>query len=305
MLHAMLRVAATRNYFTKTYSTSTYDGLINLIGTEDGAVAYSNPANSKITATQINVLRPGHEASNAFDHGLSYSGEEDAHTQDTPFAWWKVDFGGEMAVKVDTFGLQNRDESIHSPTDYKLEGSNDDSTWTVLQTVAGGTTVAAAWDILTVTDATSWRYLKITQTGTSSAGADYLVIGEVEIWGTLTVATSYNLEWRDVSTQTTTQITGIDDLFYDLTGLAYSTAYEFRVQGDDGSTQSAWSAWSGFLTALGITADLQKLAPGSIIDLYELDATNIGSSLFRWVPEVNELNNDIVWQGNTYSRTMS
>ena len=51
-----------------------------------------------------------------------------------------------------------------------------------------------------------------------------------------------------------------------------------------------------------ITADLQKLAPGSIIDLYELDATNIGSSLFRWVPEVNELNNDIVWQGNTYSR---
>jgi lambda family phage minor tail protein L len=51
-----------------------------------------------------------------------------------------------------------------------------------------------------------------------------------------------------------------------------------------------------------ITADLQKLAPGSIIDLYELDATNIGSSLFRWVPEVNELNNDIVWQGNTYTR---
>jgi lambda family phage minor tail protein L len=51
-----------------------------------------------------------------------------------------------------------------------------------------------------------------------------------------------------------------------------------------------------------ITTDLQNLAPGSVIDLYELDATNIGGSLFRWVPEVNELNNDIVWQGNTYSR---
>lgn len=51
-----------------------------------------------------------------------------------------------------------------------------------------------------------------------------------------------------------------------------------------------------------ITSDVQKLAAGSIIDLYELDATNIGSELFRWVAEVNELDNDVVWQGNTYSR---
>tara|TARA_R110002126_G_scaffold90831_1_gene216369 strand:+ start:1773 stop:2456 length:684 start_codon:yes stop_codon:yes gene_type:complete len=51
-----------------------------------------------------------------------------------------------------------------------------------------------------------------------------------------------------------------------------------------------------------IATDVQKLAAGSIIDLYEIDATNIGGSLLRWVNDTNELSADIVWQGNTYAR---
>ena len=59
---------------------------------------------------------------------------------------------------------------------------------------------------------------------------------------------TYNLEWRDTATLTTTQITGITDLFYDLSGLTTSTSYEFRVQEDDGTTTSDYSPWSGFTT---------------------------------------------------------
>lgn len=51
-----------------------------------------------------------------------------------------------------------------------------------------------------------------------------------------------------------------------------------------------------------ISTDVQKLAAGSVIDLFEVDATNIGGSLLRWVNETNNLGADIVWQGNTYSR---
>ena len=58
---------------------------------------------------------------------------------------------------------------------------------------------------------------------------------------------SYNLEWRPVGGATTT-VTGITDLFYDLTGLTAGTDYEFRVQEDDGTTLSGWSAWTGFTT---------------------------------------------------------
>jgi len=64
---------------------------------------------------------------------------------------------------------------------------------------------------------------------------------------------SYNLEWRDTATLTTTQVTGITDLFYGLTGLTGSKDYEWRAREVDDSTQSDWSAWNGFTTAVAKT----------------------------------------------------
>ena len=51
-----------------------------------------------------------------------------------------------------------------------------------------------------------------------------------------------------------------------------------------------------------ISTDVQKLSAGSLIDLYEIDATSIGGSVLRWANETNVLGADIVWQGNTYTR---
>ena len=51
-----------------------------------------------------------------------------------------------------------------------------------------------------------------------------------------------------------------------------------------------------------IATDVQKLAAGNVIDLFEIDNTAIGGTVLRWVDDVNELNADIIWQGNTYSR---
>jgi lambda family phage minor tail protein L len=51
-----------------------------------------------------------------------------------------------------------------------------------------------------------------------------------------------------------------------------------------------------------ISTDVQKLQAGSIIDLYEIDATAIGGTVLRWCSDVNELKTDIVWQGETYTR---
>ena len=63
---------------------------------------------------------------------------------------------------------------------------------------------------------------------------------------------SYNVEWRPVG-GATTSVTGITDLFYDLTGLTAETDYEFRVQEDDGTNVSGWSDWTGFTTAAAAT----------------------------------------------------
>jgi lambda family phage minor tail protein L len=51
-----------------------------------------------------------------------------------------------------------------------------------------------------------------------------------------------------------------------------------------------------------ISSDVQKLASGNLIELFDIDATSIGGSLLRIVNDVNELSSDIVWQSNTYTR---
>jgi lambda family phage minor tail protein L len=53
-----------------------------------------------------------------------------------------------------------------------------------------------------------------------------------------------------------------------------------------------------------VRADIQSFTPGAIVELYELDTTVIGGAdVFRFTPHgPNELGNDIVWAGQTYTR---
>ncbi|MGO1500832.1 MAG: fibronectin type III domain-containing protein [Marinobacter sp.] len=62
---------------------------------------------------------------------------------------------------------------------------------------------------------------------------------------------TFNLEWRDVTTQSTTTISGITGLSYALSNLTPGEGYEFRVQEVVGSDESAWSEWSAFTTESG------------------------------------------------------
>ena len=50
-----------------------------------------------------------------------------------------------------------------------------------------------------------------------------------------------------------------------------------------------------------ITDEIQKLSPSSIIEMYEIDATNIGGDVYRFHSGTNGLISDVVWAGNTYS----
>ena len=52
----------------------------------------------------------------------------------------------------------------------------------------------------------------------------------------------------------------------------------------------------------GVAADIQRLDPGTIIDLFELDATSLGGDKLLFHAGVSELGNDVVWQGTPYVR---
>lgn len=49
-------------------------------------------------------------------------------------------------------------------------------------------------------------------------------------------------------------------------------------------------------------SDVQSLAPGHLVELFTLDATSKGGSVLRWHAGVNELNSDVVFNGNSYTR---
>lgn len=50
-----------------------------------------------------------------------------------------------------------------------------------------------------------------------------------------------------------------------------------------------------------IKSDIQSLNPGAIITLFELDATSLGDTLYRFHAGTNELYNSVVWQTHTYT----
>lgn len=50
-----------------------------------------------------------------------------------------------------------------------------------------------------------------------------------------------------------------------------------------------------------ISTDIQKLQPGAIVELFELDLTPFGGDLLRFHAGTNLLRQNLVWQGNTYS----
>lgn len=50
-----------------------------------------------------------------------------------------------------------------------------------------------------------------------------------------------------------------------------------------------------------IAAELQSLSPSAQIEMYEIDATVLGDTVYRFHSGKNEITQDIVWQGNTYN----
>lgn len=53
---------------------------------------------------------------------------------------------------------------------------------------------------------------------------------------------------------------------------------------------------------MAIASDIQKLNPGDIVEMFVIDATNQGGGIVYFHPGVNELGNNLVWQGQEYQK---
>lgn len=178
---------------TRTFDTTAYDGAVDWIGTDGGQRTYVNPSTDAVhhpvTVSQSSDIDAARTADKAIDHDPTDGGNE-SHTDDTSSTpWWQIDFGG-LRVEVDHYGIQGRDGNANqAPRNWKLQGSQDGSSWTDLDTQSSNTSIGdGTWFDGSVANATSWRYLRIQMTGDNSSGNDFLVMGEVEFWGTISEA---------------------------------------------------------------------------------------------------------------------
>lgn len=188
---------------TWTWITDYPNGVFNALGYSYGASngqtgVYLNPAGGGtglyanglftspvgLTVTQSSDQDGTRVASKALDHSVDPN-DGCSHTQSIANSWWKVDFGSGHTFTPTRLGICGRASGGLEPRNFKLQGSNDNSTWTDLLTVTNDGPADNAWWSSTVSGSSGYRYLRIYETGANSGGSDYLILGEVEMWGTL------------------------------------------------------------------------------------------------------------------------
>jgi hypothetical protein len=134
----------------------------------------------------------------AYDGAIATGGE--SHTPNTANSWWKMDFGVGYFCTPTRFGIYGRSSGDQHPRNFKIQGSNDNTNWTDLHTVTSAGPTNGTWWSNAITGAGAYRYIRLYMTGLNSSSANYLVLGDVEIWGTLTAPiSSGSWDFRNLS----------------------------------------------------------------------------------------------------------
>jgi hypothetical protein len=125
-------------------------------------------------------------------HGVNPDGNYN-FTAGMPNSWMAVDLGAHRRLAVNHYCLRHTSGGGNGTSalrTWRLEGSNDNSTWTVLKTHTNDAGIAqqdhavAAWAVAPPT-AEGFRHFRILQHGKNGAGYDNLLCKGIELYGTL------------------------------------------------------------------------------------------------------------------------
>lgn len=167
--------------------TVNYQGLIYFLGTNRYSSGFVNPSGISVAtslSSQLDVRSGSYATDRASGAALS------SHTQNTVSSWWKIDIGlNNTSRRIEPTNLairQRQDDPSHLHQSLSIDGSNNDSSWTQIGSVSDGGLAESqgAWNIISLSNSPV-RYIRITQTGVNTTGANYFTVGEVEIFGTV------------------------------------------------------------------------------------------------------------------------
>lgn len=168
-----------------TYSSDgDVNGLFYWLGTSKGVSPWVNPHSASLLVTVSSI---------GFGTAQSLCDRADTefYTNNIPDSWAKFQIlSGKL--KCNYYSIRNRfrsdGDAQHSLRNWKLQGSNDDTTWVDLDAQINNTflNTSSKWLSLSVFSTTAYSYFRLLQNGANSNGVSHLCLGEIELYGAYT-----------------------------------------------------------------------------------------------------------------------
>jgi hypothetical protein len=161
-----------------------YTGLINWLGTARGTASFSNPYSVlRVVDVDMYSIYDLNRSMYRLVDQASGEGSGDCHSDNVANSWMMIDFGSDYRVKATGIGLLGRASGNNIPTNFRFEASNDNTNWVTLYDSGGVGVTNATWRAVPVAPAVPYRYYRVYNYGVDGSGGNYLIVGDLEIYG--------------------------------------------------------------------------------------------------------------------------
>jgi hypothetical protein len=127
----------------------------------------------------------------------------------TSSGWLSMDFGSGSSIIIDGYTIYGTDAQARNPRNWTLEGSNNNSTWTVLHTVTNASAIGpnGTYSIASIGNSTGYRYYRLNISANGSGAGFSVAVTELELYqpGTAALASggSFNFNTAGVTVSAT------------------------------------------------------------------------------------------------------
>lgn len=242
---------------TLTYASDGDPGVFDFIGTNYGVDAWTNPHTAgRVTIGAFNSSDVSDIASGTAAGPVDQGNTDENRTSNAPNSYWRADFGPSSTLEISYYSFRARPSGSGDASNvahWKLQGSNDGSSWTDLDEQTGVTyAVDNEWKSYPVSGAADYRYIRILHLGNVTGANEFFFLSEWEFYGDLTHVSSgtgatFNLFYEVVQVNLTAAGTG------------YTSAPAITIGTSGGTTATAHTT----LSATGTIKSITITTPGS------------------------------------------
>lgn len=162
-----------------TFATSgDTNGIFYYLGTARKTQDWVNPTNIGLLVSASSI-----------EHGsvasLVNRDESEFYTGNLPNSWVSFNIAIAGKLKCNYYSIRVRNSTAYYPRNWKLQGSNDGSTWNDLDIQTNNIILntASQWLSIPLSSPTAYSVFRILNYGVDSEGSNYFCLGEVELYG--------------------------------------------------------------------------------------------------------------------------